>query len=312
MDTRSIGGLEVSVVGLGCNNFGMKLDQAQTTGVVSAAIDAGITYFDNADIYGGGQSEELLGVALQGRRDDVVVATKFGHPRSLPEGTAGGSAAWITQKIEQSLSALGTDRIDHYQLHMPDSETPIEETLGALDQLVRDGKVLELGCSNFSAEQLTEATTVSERHGLQRFVTCQNHYSLLTRTPEAEGVLDACADQEIGFVPFFPLESGLLTGKYRKGEALPDNSRLKIWGKRAEAFIDDDRLDRVAKLSTFAADRGHTILELAMSWLAGNPLVTTVIAGATSPEQVVANVAATGWLLSADERAEVNRICSVT
>ena len=301
--------MEASVVGLGCNNFGMKLDQAQTTYVVSAAIDAGITYFDSADIYGQGQSEVFLGVALEGRRDEVIVATKFGHPRSLPEGTAGASAAWITKKVEDSLTALRTDRIDHYQLHMPDSETPIGETLAALDQLVQDGKVLELGCSNFSAEQLTEATSAAEQEGLSRFLTCQNHYSLLSRAPEEEGVLAACEDLDIGFVPFFPLESGLLTGKYRKGEALPENSRLKLWGERASAFIDDDRLDRVARLTEFAEAQGHSILELAMSWLAGNPRVTTVIAGATSPEQVASNVAAAGWGLSADERAEVDRIC---
>jgi aryl-alcohol dehydrogenase-like predicted oxidoreductase len=311
METRMIGGLEVSVVGLGCNNFGMKLDQAQTTEVVSAAIDAGITYFDNADIYGGGQSEVLLGQALKGRRDEVIVATKFGHPTSLPEGTAGASPAWITKKVEESLTALATDRIDHYQLHMPDTTTPIEETLGALDQLVRDGKVRELGCSNFSAQQLHDAAQAAEAKGLSRFLTCQNYYSLLTRTPETEGVLEACAQTGVGFVPFFPLESGLLTGKYAKGEELPENSRLKNWGKRAAAFINDDRLDVVAQLSAFAQQQGNTILELAMSWLASNPVITTVIAGATTPEQVTANVGAVGWVLTADERAEVNRICGL-
>lgn len=300
------------MVGLGCNNFGMKLDQAQTTEVVSAAIDAGITYFDSADLYGEGKSEVFLGKALQGRRDEVVVATKFGHPRTLPDGASGGSAAWIHKKIEESLSALRTDRIDHYQLHMPDGDTPLDETLGALDQLVRDGKVLELGCSNFSAEQLSEATAVAEREGFSRFVTCQNQYSLLHRAPETEGVLAACDRHGIGFVPFFPLESGVLTGKYRKGEELPENSRLKMWGKRAAAFIDDDRLDLVDRLAAFAEARGHSILELAMSWLASNPRVTTVIAGATSPHQVAANVAAVGWELTGDERAEVDRICGVS
>ncbi len=308
---RRIGPLEVSAVGLGCNNFGMKLDQAQTTEVVSAAIDAGITYFDNADIYGAGQSEVFLGEALKGRRDQIVLATKFGHPTSLPEGTPGGSPDWIRKKIEESLTALQTDRIDHYQLHMPDTDTPIAETLGVLDELVREGKVLELGCSNFSAAQLQEAATASSDLGLARFVTCQNHYSLLTRNPETEGVLDACNDTNVGFVPFFPLESGLLTGKYTKGQELPENSRLKNWGKRAEAFIDDDRLDVVADLTAFAADHGHTILELAMSWLAHNPRVTTVIAGATTPEQISSNVGAIGWVLSSDDRAEVDRICAV-
>lgn len=309
METQKIGSLDVSVVGLGCNNFGMKLDQTQTTEVVTAAIDAGINYFDNADIYGGGESEVLLGEALKGRRDQVVVATKFGHPRSLPDGTRGGSPAWITKKVEESLTALQTDRIDHYQLHMPDTDTPIEETLGALDELVRQGKVLELGCSNFTSDQLNEAKTTSDDRALAPFRTCQNHYSLLTRNPEAEGVLDACTDTGVGFVPFFPLESGLLTGKYTKGAELPDNSRLKNWGSRAKQFIDDDRLDTVAELAAFATAQGHSVLELAMSWLATNPVVTTVIAGATTPEQVASNVAAAGWALTADERAEVDRIC---
>lgn len=306
-----IGSLEVSTIGLGCNNFGMKLDQAQTTEVVSAAIDAGITYFDSADIYGGGESEVFLGQALKGRRDEVVVATKFGHPRSLPDGVKGGGASWITRKVEESLTALDTDRIDHYQLHMPDPDTPIEETLGALNGLVEAGKVLEIGCSNFSADQLTEASAAADSGGLARMLTCQNHYSLLTRTPETDGVLDACGDLGVGFVPFFPLESGLLTGKYRKGEELPENSRLKLWGSRADAFIDDERLDRVSRLTAFAEARGHSILELAMSWLAGNERVTTVIAGATSPEQIASNVAAAGWDLTPDERAEVDRLCAV-
>lgn len=311
MKSRTIGALDVSLVGLGCNNFGMKLDQAETTVVVNAAIDAGITYFDNADIYGGGESEVFLGEALKTRRDEVVVATKFGHPTSLPDGTPGASPAWITKKVEESLAALQTDRIDHYQLHMPDTETPIEETLGALQQLVTDGKVLELGCSNFSADQLIEASVAAGERELAPFRTCQNHYSLLKRDPETSGVLDACDELGVGFVPFFPLESGLLTGKYVKGEALPENSRLKNWGQRAAAFIDDDRLNTVVELSEFAAKQGHTILELAMSWLAGNPRVTTVIAGATSVAQITANVAAAGWTLSSDERAEVDRICGV-
>jgi len=311
MDTRKIGELEVSTVGLGCNNFGMKLDVTQTAEVVNAAIDAGITYFDCADIYGGGESEVFLGKALESRRDEVVLATKFGHYTSIPEGSHGGSAEWISKKVEESLTAMGTDRIDHYQLHWPDTDTPIEETLGALDQLVQDGKVLELGCSNFSAEQLNEAYGVAGHKGLTPFRTCQNHYSLLTRNPEQEGVLDACAATNVGFVPFFPLESGLLTGKSRKGEDLPDNSRLKNWGKRAAMFIDDDKLDLITQLAQFSEQQGHTLLELAMSWLASNPLVTTVIAGATTTDQIKTNVSAASWTLSDDERAEVDRICGV-
>lgn len=311
METRKIGQLDVSVVGLGCNNFGMKLDAGQTAEVVNAAIEAGITYFDSADIYGDGQSEVFLGQALGSRRDEVVVATKFGYHTSIPEGARGGSAEWITKKVEESLTALGTDRIDHYQLHWPDTETPIEETLGTLHQLVQDGKVLEIGCSNFSAPQIGEAASAADSKGFSPFRTCQNHYSLLTRTPEVEGVLDACDAAGVGFVPFFPLESGLLTGKYRKGEDLPENSRLKNWGKRASMFIDDDKLDAVEALSVFAEGQGHSLLELAMSWLASNPVITTVIAGATTVEQIQTNVSAVGWQLSADERAEVDRICGV-
>jgi len=310
METRRIGSLEASVIGLGCNNFGMKLDAAESAEVVNAALDAGITYFDTADLYGSGQSEVFLGQALAGRRDEAVIATKFGHPNCTPEGERGASASWIRRKVDESLTALAIDRIDHYQLHMPDDQTEIAETLGALHELVTEGKVAELGCSNFSAEQLDEAASVATAGDLSAFLTCQNHYSLLTRDPETTGVLDACERNGVGFVPFFPLESGLLTGKYAKGAELPENSRLKLWGKRAGMFIDDDRLDIVADLTAFAAGQGHTVLELAMSWLASNPRVTTVIAGATTPDQVAANVGAAGWSLTPDERAEVDRICT--
>lgn len=309
METRRIGSLEVSVVGLGCNNFGMAIDEAQTAEVVNAAIDAGVTYFDCADIYGSGKSEVFLGKALGKRRDQIVLATKFGFTGSADEGYQPGSAAWVRKAVERSLGKLGVEHIDHYQLHRPDPDTPIEETLGALDQLVAEGKVREIGCSNFSAEQINEAAETSTAKGLARFVTCQNHYSLFTREPEATGVLAACVEHNVGFVPFFPLESGLLSGKYRRGEELPADSRLAKWGKRGQAFINDERLAVVEQLSAYAAERGHSLLELAMSWLATNPAVATVIAGATRAEQVRANAASVGWAMTAAERADIDRIC---
>lgn len=306
METRRIGQLEVSVVGLGCNNFGMVLDVEGTREVVDAALDAGVTYLDTADIYGGGASEEHLGAALKGRRDAVVLATKFGYGGSAPEGRAPGSAAWVRDATEASLRRLGTDRIDHLQLHQPDATTPIEETLGALDELVKAGKTREIGCSNFSADQLREADAAARANGTARFVTVQNHYSLLTRDPERTGVLGACDELGVGFVPFFPLESGLLTGKYRRGEPLPEDSRLHRWGKRASRFIDDDRLEVVERLEAYAASTGHSLLELALGWLVSNPAVATVIAGATKPSQVEGNVAAAlAWSLSPAERQQV-------
>lgn len=306
MEMRRIGGLEVSVVGLGCNNFGMMIDEAATGEVVRAALDAGINYLDTADLYGGGKSEEFLGRALGSRRDDVVVATKFGHSGSTPEGRRGGSPEWIREATDASLKRLGMDRIDHLQLHQPDPQTPIAETLGTLDELVREGKVREIGCSNFAADQLREADEVARREGLARFETVQNHYSLLTRAPERDGVLGACAELGVGFVPFFPLESGLLTGKYSSAQDLPEGTRLARWGKRAGAFIDEDKLATVARLEQFASGRGHSLLDLALSWHVSNPQVTTVIAGATKAPQVHANVAAAqAWPLSAAEREEV-------
>ncbi|MEZ5246285.1 MAG: aldo/keto reductase [Acidimicrobiales bacterium] len=306
MDTRTIGSLEVSVVGLGCNNFGMRIDADQTKAVVDAAIDAGITYFDTAEAYGGGKSEEFLGAALVGRRDRVHIATKWGMRPAEDGAPANGSRDAVRTAIEGSLRRLGTDYIDHYQFHNPDADTPIAETLAALAELVAEGKVREVGCSNFSAAQLDEAAAA----GPIPFATVQNHYSLLTRDPETNGVLDACRRHSIGFVPYFPLESGLLTGKYRDGEDLPEGSRLAAWGDRAGTFITDERLATVAAISEWAADRGHTVLDAAMSWLTSNPQVATVISGATKVEQVRGNVAAGGWAMTADERSELEALLS--
>ncbi|MPY93016.1 MAG: aldo/keto reductase [Acidimicrobiia bacterium] len=309
METRRIGQLEVSVVGLGGNNFGMALDAAGTRQVLDAAIDAGVTYVDTADLYGGGASEEHLGAALQGRRDAVVLATKFGHSGSTPPERPGGSPAWVREATEASLRRLGTDHVDHLMIHQPDPSTPIEETLGALDELVREGKAREIGCSNFSADQLREADAAARREGTARFASVQNHYSLLTRAAETEGVLDACAELDVGFVPFFPLESGLLTGKYRKGQDLPEGSRLANWGPRASRFINDERLEVVERLRAYAEGKGHHLLELSLGWLVSNPTVSSVIAGATKTGQVHDNAAAAmTWPLSPAERAEVDAL----
>jgi aryl-alcohol dehydrogenase-like predicted oxidoreductase len=301
MRTRTIGELEVSAVGLGCNNFGRRIDADATQAVVDAAIEAGVTLFDTADVYGDGASEELLGRALGSRRDQVVIATKFGM--DMPDGS-GASPAWARQACEDSLRRLGTDHIDLYQLHRPDEQVPIEETLGALAELVAEGKVREIGCSNFDGTQVQTAEQLAAERGYPAFVSAQNHWSLLTPVPE-DGLLEACEREGLVVLPFFPLESGLLTGKYAGG-ALPEGSRLAwVPEDRRSRFLDDERLAVVERLTAWAAERGHTILDLAVAWLASQELCASVIAGATRPDQVRANVAAGGWQLSADEVAEV-------
>jgi aryl-alcohol dehydrogenase-like predicted oxidoreductase len=311
VETRKIGTLDVSVVGLGCNNFGMMIDAGRTRAVVDAAIDAGINYFDTAESYGRGQSEEFLGAALAGRRSEVLVATKWGHTSGLAEGERNADPVRIRRSLEASLARLGTEYVDHYQLHRPDPVTPQEDTLGTLQELRLEGKIREIGCTYFSADELADAERAGAAIGVPSYPSVQNQYSVLTRAPETDGVLDTCRRSGIAFVPFFPLESGLLTGKYRLGEAPPAGTRLAAWGERASSFIDDDRLRTVAALTDFAESRGRSMLELAMSWLVSNPLVATVIAGATRPEQVTANVAASGWVLTPEDRAEIDAITSV-
>jgi len=308
MEHRSLGQLRVSVVGLGCNNFGMRLDADGTKGVVDAAIDAGITYFDTAESYGNGMSEEYLGRALGDRRADVIIATKWGSPVSLAEGERGGDPAQIRMRLERSLKRLGTDYVDHYQLHRPDPLTPPEETLGCLAELRDEGKIREIGCTHFTAGELSRAHDAALIHDVAPYASVQNHYSLLTRDPETNGVFDTCKLLGIAFVPYFPLESGLLTGKYRRGEPPPEGSRLAAWGARASAFIDDEKLAIVDRLVGWTASRGHTLLDLALSWHTSQPLVASVIAGATSPEQVQANVAAASWSLTAADRADVESV----
>jgi aryl-alcohol dehydrogenase-like predicted oxidoreductase len=309
MEIRSVGSLEVSVAGLGCNNFGMRIDEDASKQVVDAALDVGVNHFDTADIYGGGQSEVFLGRALGSRRDQAVITTKVGM--RVPEGQRGGSESYIREHCEESLSRLGTDRIDLYLLHQPDPDTPIAETLSAFAKLVADGKVLEIGCSNFSVAQLEEAERTANELGVPRFVNVQNEYSLLNRDAERD-VLPACERLDIVFMPYFPLASGMLTGKYRRGQEHPEGSRLAAWGDRAGAFASDERFDVVERLTEYAQAHGHTLIELALSWIASTPAVGSVISGATSPEQVRANAAATtAWKLTDAERAEIDALARV-
>lgn len=308
MQTRSIGSLEVSVVGLGCNNFGGRIDADATDRVVAAALDAGITLFDTAEVYGGGgTSEELLGRALGDRRDEVAIATKFGM--EIPDRVPGGaSPGRVRDAVEGSLRRLGTDRIDLYQLHRPDPDVPIAETLGALDELVAAGKVVEIGHSNLDGAQIDEAEQTAADLDSARFVCAQNRWSVLDREVE-DDVIPAVHRLGLAFLPYFPLSSGVLTGKYRPDREPDPGWRLaSIPEDRRRNFLDDDRLAVVAELTDFAEARGHTILELAFSWLLAHDVVASVIAGATRPEQVAANAAAATWALTDDELAEVDRI----
>ena len=299
MRERRVGnsGLHVSVVGLGCNNFGWRLDAEQTRRVVHAAIEAGVTLFDTAESYGDGESERFLGRALAGRRAEVVIATKFGGRRDTT--SPGGSAENVHRSIDGSLERLGTDYVDLYQYHRPDGVTPIEETLGALDELVQAGKVRHVGSSNFSAAHVRAADALARSRGLSRFVSAQNHYSLLEREVEDE-LVPALEQLGIGLLPYFPLANGLLTGKYRRGGPAPAGTRL------AGRVPDDDATwERIDALEAVAEARGLSLLDVAIGGLAAMPAVSSVIAGATTPEQVRANVAAGEWVPSADELAEL-------
>jgi aryl-alcohol dehydrogenase-like predicted oxidoreductase len=312
MEMRKLGSLEVSAVGLGCNNFGMRIDESGTKAVVDACIDTGVNFFDTADVYGGrGQSEVLLGKAIGSRRDEVLIATKFGSPMSDDGQSQGGSPRWIKQAVEGSLKRLGTDRIDLYQHHFPDRETQFEETLGALDELVREGKVREIGCSNYAGKHIDKCTRIAGDKGLTPFASAQNNYSLLERGLEGD-VDDACERNGLGLLPYFPLASGLLTGKYKSKDDRPEGTRITVMAQampeRAEQTLTDENFEIIGRLREFAEARGHTLLELAMSWLASKPMIASVIAGATKPEQVRANVDAAGWRLSDDEMEEVGRL----
>ena len=296
MHTRRLGSsdLLVSVVGLGCNNFGSRTDEATSRAVVDAALAAGITFFDTAESYGGGDSERFLGRSLVGYRDQVVIATKFGGRR---EGSTPppGSRDYIRAAIAGSLGRLGTDYVDLYQYHRPDGVTPIEETLGAMDELVQAGKVRFVGSSNLTASQVVEAEEASAPRGLSRFVTAQNRYSVLDRAVERD-LVPVCERLGIGVVPYYPLENGLLTGKYRRGEPAPQGTRLS-----GRLDVSDEQWARIEALEAFGRERGRSLLEVAIAGLASEPVVASVIAGATKPEQVRANAAAADWELSAEE-----------
>ncbi len=302
METRAIGSLRVTLVGIGTNNFGKRIDDKASIAVVQSALDIGINFFDTADIYGGTRSEELLGEALGARRKEAIIATKFGIP--LDDHRQGASPAYVRQAADASLKRLKTDYIDLYQLHRPDPETPIADTLGALNDLVQAGKVREIGCSNFSVAQLQEAEA-AVKSGAARFVSVQNEYSLFQREAETD-VLPECARAHLGFLPYFPLANGLLTGKYRKGQPVPEGTRLQNAEKAK--ILSDENLNKVEALIKYAESKGHTLLELAFSWLASNPVIPSVIAGATSPQQVQANAKAVNWRMSEMERAEIDAI----
>ncbi|HLK16321.1 MAG TPA: aldo/keto reductase [Fimbriimonadaceae bacterium] len=305
MKTRKLGSFNVSVIGLGCNNFGGRVDEAGSIAVIHAALDHGINFFDTADIYGGTKSEEFVGKALRDRRDQAIIATKFGIPYGDEPG--GAKPAYIRHAVDMSLKRLGVDVIDLYQLHTPDKDTPIMETLGALNDLVKEGKVREIGCSIFSAEQLREA---DEAASGAKFVSVQNEYSLFKRDPE-QGVLEECLRLGQGFLPYFPIASGLLSGKYRRGQAVPEGTRISTNVKKDE-ILSEAKLDAVERLAEYAESSGHTLLELAISWLLARQPVSSVIAGATKVEQVAANAAAGGWEMTAGEVAEIARLAELS
>lgn len=299
MEYRALGTLKVSLAGVGCNNFGWRTDAAGTAAVVDTALELGVNFFDTADVYGAGQSEEYLGSALKGRRARAIVATKFGI--KMGEGKEGAHPRYVLEALDASLRRLGTDVIDLYQIHRPDPATPIVDTLGALNSAVAAGKIREIGCSNFSAEQIRASREAPGVH----FISVQNEYSLLQREAETE-VLPECAQSGMGFLPYFPLANGLLTGKYRKGKPLPQSSRGKdAFGPKV---FTDENLDIAEKLIAFAESQGHTLLQLACSWLAARPEVRSVIAGAKTPDQVRANARAVSWKMTPSVLKDIDRL----
>jgi aryl-alcohol dehydrogenase-like predicted oxidoreductase len=310
MEMRNLGtsGLRVSVVGLGCNNFGGRIGLEESRAVVHKALDLGITLFDTADTYGNrGGSEDYLGQVLGERRKDIALATKFGLPMDEAKILSGASRRYIMMAVEASLRRLRTDWIDLYQLHTPDALTPIDETLRALDDLIRQGKVRYVGNSNFAAWQAVEAAWTARHHNLDRFVSCQNEYSLIKRDIEVELVpaMQACG---LGLLPYFPLAAGLLTGKYQRQAPPPQGTRFGRMQGLADRYLTPANWAIVERLEDFCARRGHSLLELAFSWLKARPAVASVIAGATKPEQVEQNVEAASWALTPDDLAEIDRL----
>lgn len=310
MEMRNLGtsGLRVSQVGIGCNNFGQRLDLEATRRVVHRALDHGVTLFDTADSYGNrGGSESQLGEILGAGRRDIVLATKFGWEMDDVDVKRGGSRGYVMKAVEDSLKRLRTDYIDLYQLHKPDARTPIEETLRALDDLVRQGKIRYLGCSNFAAWQVADAAWTSRHHGLEAFVSAQNEYSLLARESEAE-LMPAMQKFGLGLLPYYPLAGGLLSGKYKRSAALPAGARLTDTKRSAERFLTERNWSAVEQLQAFADERGKSLLDVAIGWLLSRPAVASVIAGATIPEQVDANVAAAITRFDADALATIDQI----
>ncbi|MFO7168950.1 MAG: aldo/keto reductase [Chloroflexota bacterium] len=308
MEYRQLGrsGVRVSAIGLGTNQFGGKVDQRGVTEIVAAAIDSGINFFDTADVYTGGRSEETLGVALKGRWHEVVLATKGFNPTGQGPNDRGASRYHLVNAVDASLRRLQTDHIDLYQLHRPDPTTPIEETLRALDDLVRAGKIRYIGASNYAAWQLARANLLAELRGWTPFITVQNHYHMLEREIERE-VLPYCSEFGVGILPYFPLAGGFLTGKYRRGEAPPAGSRGES-SPYVRAYMTDENYDRVERLTAWAEERGHTMGELAHAWLLSKPQVSSVISGATSVAQVQANAKAAEWKLTPEEVEQINAI----
>jgi aryl-alcohol dehydrogenase-like predicted oxidoreductase len=309
MQTRTLGknGPKVSVVGLGCNNFGA-LALERSRAVVHRALDAGITLFDTADVYGNrGGSEEQLGQILGPRRKDIVLATKFAMPMDDSGAKSGGSRAYIMEAVEASLTRLKTDYIDLYQMHRVDPKTPIEETLGALSDLVKQGKVRQIGCSNMPAWHIAESQWVSKTKGLTAFSTAQDEYSLLVRDIEKE-LAPALEHYGMGLLPYFPLASGLLTGKYQKDAPIPENTRFARMGRFGDRYMTEENWKIIGALEAFAKERGHTLLDLAFSWQIARPYLSSVIAGATRPEQIDANVKAASWTLTDDEVKAIDKI----
>lgn len=310
MEYRRLGnsGLQVSIAGLGCNNFGMRIDAEQTRAVVGRALDEGITLLDTADIYGGrGKSEEMLGKALGSRRHEVIVASKFGMAMGDGPYQKGGSRRYIMAAVEASLRRLGTDYIDLYQIHAPDPLTPQEETLAALDAIVRAGKVRYIGSSNFAGWQVAEAAWISRAQELAPYISAQNQYNLLDRRIERE-LIPACRHFGVGILPYFPLASGFLTGKYRRGQEPPKDTRLGVMGSRMGQILSDANFDVLEKLEQHARGAGHSMVELATSWLVAQPEVSSVISGATKPEQVSENIKACGWKMTPDDLAAIDKI----
>ncbi len=300
--------MQVSIAGLGCNNFGMRIDAEQTRAVVGRALDEGITLFDTADIYGGrGKSEEMLGKALGNRRHEIIVASKFGMAMGDGPYQKGGSRRYIMAAVEASLRRLGTDYIDLYQIHAPDPVTPQEETLAALDAIVRAGKVRYIGSSNFAGWQVAEAAWISRAQDLAPYISAQNQYNLLDRRVERE-LIPACRHFGVGILPYFPLASGFLTGKYRRGQEPPKDTRLGAMGARAGQMLSDANFAVLEKLEQHARGAGHSMVDLATSWLVAQPEVSSVISGATKPEQVSENIKACGWKMTPDDLAAIDKI----